>query len=212
MIAIVDYSMGNVGSIQRMLKKVGADSALTSDPQELRAADKLILPGVGAFDAGMNRLNDSGLTDLLNELELVNPVLQHVQNGRPLLGICLGMQLLLDSSEEGTTDGLGWVPGRVRRFDWPNESRSLKVPHMGWNLVRSSGESPLFRELDDRSRFYFVHSYFASPDEPASRAAEAHYGFDFCCAVQRDNIHGVQFHPEKSHRYGLKLLQNFVEL
>lgn len=203
-IAIVDYAMGNVGSIQRMLKKVGADSVLTSDPEELRAADKLILPGVGAFDAGMNRLRESGLTDLLNELVLE----QH----RPILGICLGMQLLLDSSEEGTTDGLGWVSGQVRRFDWSHETSSLRVPHMGWNLVRPEPSAPLFAELDEQSRFYFVHSYFAAPEDATSLAASAHYGFDFCCAVQRDNIYGVQFHPEKSHRYGLKLLQNFVEL
>lgn len=196
--------MGNVGSIQRMLKKVGADSALTSDPQELRLADKLILPGVGAFDAGMNRLHETGLTPLLNELVL--------EQRKPLLGICLGMQLLMDSSEEGTADGLGWVPGQVRRFDWPDEQESLRVPHMGWNLVRPSNDSPLFEELDEQSRFYFVHSYFAAPEDARSQAASAHYGFDFCCSVRRDNIYGVQFHPEKSHRYGLKLLQNFVEL
>lgn len=204
MIAIVDYAMGNVGSIQRMLKKVGAESVLTSDPDELRAADRLILPGVGAFDAGMNRLRESGLTELLNELVL--------EQRRPILGICLGMQLLLDSSEEGTADGLGWVSGQVRRFDWSHEMPSLRVPHMGWNLVRPAPSSPLFAELDEQSRFYFVHSYFAAPEDTTSLAASAHYGFDFCCAVQRDNIYGVQFHPEKSHRYGLKLLQNFVEL
>lgn len=204
MIAIVDYSMGNVGSIQRMLKKVGADSVLTADPDELRAADKLILPGVGAFDAGMNRLRDTGLADLLNEL-----VLEH---RKPVLGICLGMQLLLESSEEGTSSGLGWVPGHVRRFDWPHEQKALKVPHMGWNLVRPSNGSPLFQDLDEQSRFYFVHSFFASPEDATSQAASSNYGFDFCCAVQKDNVYGVQFHPEKSHRYGLQLLQNFVEL
>ncbi len=204
MIAIVDYSMGNVGSIQRMLKKVGADSALTSNPDQLRSADKLILPGVGAFDAGMHHLRESGIKELLDDLVLE----QH----KPLLGICLGMQLLLDSSEEGTAAGLGWIPGRVQRFEWRENQKPLRIPHMGWNLVRPEDDSPLFHELDAQSRFYFVHSFFAVPQNISSRAAVTQYGFEFCCAVRQDQIFGVQFHPEKSHRCGLQLFRNFVEL
>ena len=204
MIAIVDYSMGNVGSIQRMLKKVGADSMLTSCPERLRSADKLVLPGVGAFDAGMHHLRESGVKELLDELVLE----QH----KPLLGICLGMQLLMDSSEEGTVSGLGWISGRVKRFDWSENRETFRIPHMGWNLVCPENDSPLFRELDAQSRFYFVHSFFAVPQDDSSRAAATRYGFEFCSAVRKNHIHGVQFHPEKSHRYGLRLLQNFVEL
>lgn len=204
MIAIVDYSMGNVGSIRRMLKKAGADSMLTSCPERLRSADKLILPGVGAFDAGMHHLCESGVKELLDELVLE----QH----KPLLGICLGMQLLMDSSEEGTVSGLGWISGRVKRFDWSENRKTFRIPHMGWNLVCPKNDSPLFRGLDAQSRFYFVHSFFAVPQDDASRVAATRYGFEFCSAVRKNHIHGVQFHPEKSHRYGLRLLQNFVEL
>lgn len=204
MIVIVDYSMGNVGSIRRMLSKIGVESVLSRDPDEILAAEKLILPGVGAFDAGLERLDAFGLRRVLGKAVL--------EDLTPVLGICLGMQLLFERSEEGSRRGLGWMPGVVERFDFQKCGNGHKVPHMGWNRVQPRSGAALFASLDAQSRFYFVHSYFAKPKEETDIAAECNHGATFCCAVSRGNIHGAQFHPEKSHRYGLQLLKNFTSL
>jgi glutamine amidotransferase len=203
MIAIVDYDMGNVASIANMLKRIGvSDVQLTRDSNVLRSADKIILPGVGAFDRGMRNLTDFGLLDALNEAALERRV--------PVLGICLGMQLLTKSSEEGELPGLGWVGARTVRFRFGDGSE-LKVPHMGWNYVRPTRENPLI-PAGARNRFYFVHSYYALCESPSTSIASCTYGFDFACAVNHDNVYGVQFHPEKSHRFGMALLDSFVGL
>lgn len=200
-VAVVDYGMGNIGSISKMLRHVGAEPIVSADPQQLRAADKLILPGVGHFDRAMANLHAAGLVDELKELVQTR--------GTPILGICLGMQLMCRSSEEGTQPGLGFVEARVRRFDFPGDRR-LKVPHMGWRDLQLAKPSEIFDGLDDASRFYFVHSYFVDCSEERDVLARATYGHPFVAAFERDNVRGVQFHPEKSHRFGIRLLQNFV--
>jgi imidazole glycerol-phosphate synthase subunit HisH len=203
MIHIVDYRMGNLGSIRNMLKYAGVASTITSDPQEVSEAEQLILPGVGAFDHGMEHIESLGLLEALNHAVLVRKA--------PILGICLGMQLLTESSEEGQRPGLGWIPAQTIRFrfDGP-EFESLRVPHMGWNVARPTDQRSVFAEMDPEAAFYFVHSYHAVCDDPANVLAWAHHGYDFCCAVHKDNIFGVQFHPEKSHRFGWTLLRQFA--
>jgi imidazole glycerol-phosphate synthase subunit HisH len=204
-IVVVDYGMGNVGSIANMLRKVGAPSEVSSDPRTIAVADKLILPGVGAFDAAMERINGGALREVLDRRVLSERV--------PLLGICLGMQLLTDSSEEGRLQGLGWIPGRTLAFRGRIDPQ-LKCPHMGWNLVQLTGASPLTRGLDTLAepRFYFVHSYFVACEDRDARILETTYGVTYDSAIQRGNVFGVQFHPEKSHRFGMKLLENFAKL
>ncbi len=165
-------------------------------------AGKLILPGVGAFDRAMDRLRQSGLAKVLTELVL--------GDGIPVLGVCLGMQLLTEESEEGSRPGLGWIRGRCRRID-ASGSDSLKVPHIGWANLQIERASPIFPEVDEDNRFYFVHSYHVRSEDPAAVAATVHYGGTLCAAVSAGNVHGVQFHPEKSHRFGMRLLQRFVE-
>jgi glutamine amidotransferase len=202
-IAIVDYDMGNVASVANMLKRIGADApVLTRDPSTLAKAERIILPGVGAFDKGMRNLSDFGLREVLDDAALVRRV--------PILGICLGMQLLTESSEEGSEQGLGWIKGTTVRFRFPPES-GLKVPHMGWNYVTTPRANPLIRS-DQRSRFYFVHGYYVSCSYESDVIGTARYGDDFACAVNRENIYGVQFHPEKSHRFGMELLEAFLRI
>lgn len=205
MIAIIDYGMGNLGSIANMLRKVGAECVVTSDPNAIAKADKLILPGVGAFDAAMRRVNDSGLRAVLDEKVL--------GEGAPVLGICLGMQLLTDSSEEGELPGLGWIPARTLAFSGRID-RALKVPHMGWNLVARHTPSALTEGLEsmEEPRFYFVHSYFVKCDDEANSILRTTYGVAYDSAIQKGNIFGIQFHAEKSHRFGMKLLENFARI
>ena len=204
MIAVIDYRTGNIGSILNMLKKIGAEAAAVSDAKGITEADKLILPGVGAFDAGMKNLEQLNLVPLLNK--------EVRDRKKPFLGICLGMQLLAKKSEEGVLGGLAWLDAEVVKFAFGEERRDLKIPHMGWNTVVPKKESPLLAELDSSARFYFVHSYHLKCAEPSDVAAATLYGYEFPSVVQKENIYGVQFHPEKSHRFGLQLLKNFAEL
>jgi glutamine amidotransferase len=203
MITIVDYGVGNLGSIRNMLKKVGFECQITSDPAAIREASKLVLPGVGAFDAGMRQLQESGLIPALRERVMEHRV--------PILGICLGMQLLTRRSEEGQLAGLGWVDAEVTRFRFEPDS-GLKVPHMGWNLVHPRKESLLLRDAEEEERFYFVHSYYVQCKNRDDVLLTAQYGYEFDAAFACDNIMGVQFHPEKSHKFGMRLLRNFAEV
>ncbi len=204
MIIIIDYGMGNVGSILNMLKKVGAPAAkVSADPKDIEQADKLILPGVGAFDTGMQRLRETGLIGLLNEKVL--------KAKTPTLGVCLGMQLLTRVSEEGELPGLGWIDAETIRFRFDPRQSGLKIPHMGWNTVNIQREGTLFKEMYPAARFYFVHSFHVVSHEPADVLTTTEYGYDFVSAVQHGHIMGAQFHPEKSHKFGMKLYKNFVE-
>ena len=201
MITIVDYGMGNLGSILNMFKRIGVKACVKSDLESIQSADKILLPGVGAFDAAMERIAASGLRDILEHKALIEQV--------PVLGICLGMQLLTRWSEEGKLLGLGWIDADTRRF--PAHS-GLKVPHMGWNIALPTNPSPLTINLGEEPRFYFVHSYFVTVDDPADSIMHTTHGVTFDSAVQKGNIFGAQFHPEKSHRFGMQLLKNFAEL
>ena len=200
---IIDYHMGNLGSILNMLKKIGVDAAFSSDPSEIRKADRLILPGVGAFDHGMANLERMGLIPVLNEKVL--------QGHTPVLGICLGMQLMTKSSEEGKkTAGLGWINAHTVRFRH-DAALNLKVPHMGWNVIIPKKESPLFADMHAAPRFYFVHSYHVVCADPGDVLTATPYGYEFTSSFQHGNVIGVQFHPEKSHKFGMRLLKNFAE-
>jgi glutamine amidotransferase len=204
MIIIIDYGMGNLGSIRNMLKKIGTPAEISSDPSKISSAEKLVLPGVGAFDHGMTNLSARGLIPLLNRRVLDEKC--------PILGICLGMQLLSQSSEEGNLPGLGWIAGKTRRFQFLKGMASLKIPHMGWNEVKAADGAPLFIGFDETPRFYFVHSYHVCCDHSEDILATTFYGYDFVSAVKHENIMGTQFHPEKSHKFGMRLLKNFVGL
>lgn len=199
MIGVLDYGIGNIGSILNMIKKVGAQGRAVHNAQELSECERLILPGVGKFDMGMSLLNESGMRGALDEA---------VAAGRPLLGICLGMQMLGRSSEEGPGEGLGYIPFDLKRF--PAQT-GLKVPHMGWDFINvTQPDAPLVIGLDEEPRFYFVHSYYAVCDLPSDVLMTCDYGIPFAAAVHRRNIWGTQFHPEKSHRYGMALIRNFA--
>lgn len=200
MIAIVDYEIGNLGAVANMLIRIGVTAEITSDPARIERAEKIILPGNGAFDACMRNLRTTGLVPLLEDRVL--------KRGVPLLGICVGAQMLGHGSEEGTEPGLGWLDLRVRRFP---PLPGLRVPHMGWNEVRLPvAPHPLVRDLEVDTRFYFVHSYYIEPAREEDVLLRAHYGIDFAAGVAHGNIAGVQFHPEKSHRFGKRLLSNFA--
>lgn len=204
MIVIIDYGMGNVGSILNMLKKIGCQASISADPAEITKAEKLILPGVGAFDHGMRNLAERNLVALLNK--------KIVDDRCPVLGICLGMQLLSKRSEEGQLPGLGWIAAETRKFKFDSEKIALKVPHMGWNEVNSRDPSTLFKGFDETPRFYFVHSYHVCCEREEDILATSYYGFEFVAAVRNGNIMGTQFHPEKSHRFGMQLLRNYATL
>jgi len=201
MIAIINYGLGNLGSIANMLKVIGEKSVITSDKKEIEAADKIILPGVGAFDAGMSRLKEAGLVELLKT--------QALEVKKPVLGICLGMQLLGRKSEEGSLPGLGLIPFDNLRFRL--DDTELKVPHMGWDIVSFQQNNPLLEGLLGTQRYYFVHSFYAKCDSPDNVLMTCDYGHEFAAAVVSGNIYGVQFHPEKSHDFGMALLTNFVK-
>jgi imidazole glycerol-phosphate synthase subunit HisH len=207
-IAIIDYGAGNLGSVYKAFKHIGADAVVTADEATVRRAERLVLPGVGAFARCMAGLEGVGLADATREF---------IASGRPFLGICVGMQMLFDEScEMGATPGLGVLEGRVVRFRFETHGAEAstcqipKVPHIGWNSLRFRQDAPLFRGLDQGDRVYFVHSYYPEPAEPACVSATCEHGYDFCCAVSRDNVHATQFHPEKSGAVGLRILRNFV--
>lgn len=206
MIVIIDYGIGNLRSVQKAFEAVGADVVRSDDSGDILSAEKLVLPGVGAFGACMAALR---------ERHLVEPLLEAVDNGTPLLGVCVGMQMLFETGEEmGEHQGLGLLPGRVRRFpaDMKDENgRPLKIPHMGWNRLAIVRQLPLLEDLGDEPYVYFVHSYHASPEDSTDAAATSSYGIDFPAVVARNRVCGVQFHPEKSHQTGLRILRNFVE-
>jgi|SRR4030095_3054805 len=200
MITIVDYGLGNLGSVLNMMKKIGAQAQITSDLDTLSRAKKILLPGVGAFDAAMEELSGSELRKILDQKATVEKV--------PVLGICLGMQLLTRGSEEGQLQGLNWIPAFTYKFP----ASHLKVPHMGWNYVKLSTPSPLTENFDKEFRFYFVHSYYVKADSEQNSILCTNYGVTFDSGIQRDNIFGAQFHPEKSHRFGMQLFKNFAKL
>jgi len=206
MIAIIDYGMGNLRSVQKGFEKVGFDAVVTADPKTVLAAEKVVLPGVGAFRDCMRNLEEGGF---------VEPIRKVIQEGRPFLGICLGLQLLFTESEEfGLHKGLDIIPGRVVRFadGMTENNEKLAVPHMGWNQISFKQQSPVFAGVDEGANVYFVHSYYVQPLDQAVVATTTNYGTDFCSAISRDNIVATQFHPEKSQAVGLKILKNFGEM
>jgi len=208
-VAIIDYRMGNLRSVQKAIEHVGGTAHLVSTPGEIAEAKKLILPGVGAFGDGMRFLDELGLSD---------PIRAFVRSGRPMLGICLGMQLLFDGSEEDApspdnpVQGLGILPGKIVRFTNDRGGQRLKVPQMGWNALRWDKPDPLMQGLEKGSAVYFVHGYYAEPADESAVSAVADYGGDFCASIHKDNLFATQFHPEKSQRVGMKILSNFVGL
>jgi len=202
MIVVVDYGMGNIGSILNMLRKAGAKAMLSRQPEDLLQANRLILPGVGAFDAGMHNLLKLGYMENLNYKVL--------QERTPILGICLGVQLFTRNSEEGQKSGLGWLDAHTVRFTFDDASEQYKIPHMGWNNVRICKPTPLFPNPEQSQRFYFVHSYYVQCNNSSDILTRTTYGIEFTSAVCRGNILGVQFHPEKSHRFGLEFFKSFL--
>jgi glutamine amidotransferase len=202
MITIIDYKTGNLGSIQNILKRIGEESVVTSDKDEIARASKLILPGVGAFDTGMRNLTELDLIDILNEKVIVEKT--------PVLGICLGMQLLSKGSQEGSFPGLGWIDAETVRFRF-EDTIEYKIPHMGWNFIRQHKTSKLLDNMYPDARFYFVHSFFFRANIKEVVLASTTYEIEFTSAIERGNILGVQFHPEKSHKFGMKLLKNFID-
>lgn len=201
MTVIVDYGVGNVRALANMLKKLGANAVIAGDAATLQKATRILLPGVGAFDTAMQTLTEKGLKPVLEQKALNEKV--------PVLGVCLGMQLLTDGSEEGREKGFGWIPGFAHRFP---KDPVYKVPHMRWNAVSVSNAGSLVKGLSPDSRFYFVHSYYVKAIHPRHELLHCTHGLSFAAAVQNDNIMGVQFHPERSHKFGLQLLSNFIQL
>lgn len=204
-VSIVDYGVGNINSVANMLRRAGADVRFARTPDEVLAAPRVVLPGVGAFDSC--RRNLAAIPGL------VEAILEFASTGRPMLGICVGMQMLGTSSEEGSLPGLGIIPGKVRRFSFgaAGEQTTMKVPHMGWSSVNADSSHPLFAEgLAELNRFYFVHSYYFEAEDPADVAAWCDYGLKFAASIRKGNVFGAQFHPEKSHRFGLQMFKNFI--
>lgn len=201
MIIIIDYNTCNVGSIQNMLRKLGYDSLISNSVEDIEKADKLILPGVGAFEKGMQNLKILGIIPVMTK---------KVKGGTPILGICLGYELLSKGSEEGRIEpGLGWIDADTVKFKFDNDS--VRIPHMGWNSLKNTEKSILFKGIAEDHRFYFVHSYHVRCNDQTIKAAETDYAGDFTSAIEKNNIFGVQFHPEKSHKHGMVVLKNFAE-
>jgi imidazole glycerol-phosphate synthase subunit HisH len=201
-IVIIDYGLGNLNSMFNILKKIGVHAIISADHEIIKEARKLVLPGVGAFDTGIGRLEAQGLISVLNKQVLENHV--------PILGVCLGMQLLSKRSEEGVLQGLGWIDAETVRFRFDDKYKYLKIPHMGWNTVRVCKETSLFTDIEQNPRFYFVHSYHVVCETEADILSRTEYGYEFVSAFVHDNITGVQFHPEKSHKFGMNFLKNWA--
>lgn len=204
MITIIDIGMGNLGSILNMLKYLKIKAIISSDKNDIIEAEKLLLPGVGSFDNAMNSLHKMNIISILEEKVIDEKV--------PILGICLGIQLFSQKSEEGNLPGLGWVDAHTVRFKFEKYSNNLKIPHMGWNFVKPVRYNTLFKDMNNEIKFYFVHSYHVKCRNAEDILATTGYGIEFVSAIKKNNIYGTQFHPEKSHKYGMKLLQNFSEL
>ena len=204
MIGIVDYGLGNIQAFVNIYKKSNLPAQVVSSPETMRESDHLILPGVGSFDWAMSRLNDSGLRETLDDLV--------IREQRPILGICVGMQMMSDASDEGEAEGLGWIRGRVVQFDHAKFAVATHLPHMGWNDVAPRSDEPLFAQLETGSRFYFLHSYYFAPRDGSHSMSVTEYGGEFASSVRKDNVYGVQFHPEKSHHWGVQLLRNFASV
>lgn len=196
--------MGNLGSVANMYKRIGIPCTISSDLNVIEKADKLLLPGVGAFDSAMNSINSRGLYSLLNHKVL--------EKKTPILGICLGMQLLTEYSEEGVQAGLGWIKGGARKFNFAYIQSNLKVPHMGWNSIKINNDSSLISGLSTDSKFYFVHSYYVKCSSAENSICSTVHGIEFDSIIAKENIYGAQFHPEKSHKYGMRLLENFSRI
>lgn len=204
MIHIIDYGVGNIQAFINSFKRIGVEAIRASSAEMLQGATKLILPGVGAFDHAMQRLNNSGMRLTLEALVIEKKI--------PVLGVCVGMQMLASGSDEGMLSGLGWIPGRVRAFSNVRESADLPMPHMGWNDLKFDCDAKLFRRgFGNGAQFYFLHSYYFDAEDKSHVVATAQYGFDFDAVVSNGHIHGVQCHPEKSHHWGAQLLSNFAE-
>lgn len=203
MITIVDYGIGNLGSIHNMLRKIGIPSLISSKADDLAAASKIILPGVGAFDTGMKHLRSSGLLDILNKRAMKDKI--------PVLGICLGAQLMTESSEEGKSEGLGWFKAATRRFNFDGLEGRWPLPNIGWRNVRPERQGILLDGFSEMPRFYFVHGYYLEPRDASDISMTSEYGRQFACGLNQGNLHCVQFHPEKSHKFGMQLLKNFAE-
>jgi glutamine amidotransferase len=204
MISIVDIGLCNVGSVRNMLRRIGVLAEIVDSPGGLAAGNAIILPGVGHFSEAMKRMRQTGFDEAVSEAAL--------DQAKPILGICLGMQLLAETSEEGQSEGLGLLPATFVKFDPAEMEERLPVPHMGWNTVDVQKAHPLFDQMAESARFYFVHSYYAITKDPDINLTKTRYGVDFVSAYAKDHIMGVQFHPEKSHKFGMKLLQNFAAL
>jgi len=204
MIAIVNYGLGNIQAFVNIYKRLNLPARIAASADELAESHKIVLPGVGAFDWAMTRLNQSGMRECLDDLV--------VRQRRPVLGICVGMQIMARRSEEGVREGLGWMEAEVRRFDETSFTQKTRLPHMGWNDVLPQQQGGLFRGLESGARFYFLHSYYFAPQRESEVLATTDYNGPFASGVRAGNIFGVQFHPEKSHQWGIQLLRNFAEL
>lgn len=201
LIVIIDYGIGNLRSVLHKVKKLGIDSIISSNNEDILGADKLILPGVGSFAVGIENLKNFKLIDILNKKVL--------NEKTPILGICLGMQLFTKKSEEGNAEGLGWIDAETKRFNFTN--KNLKIPHVGWNSIFLKKKSILFNDIQPDTYFYFTHSYHVCCKNEKDILCTTNYGYDFVSAINKDNIYGTQFHPEKSHKIGMKIIQNFAE-
>jgi glutamine amidotransferase len=204
MLTIIDYGLGNISAFKNVYERLNIPVKIAQYPKEVESATKLIIPGVGSFDYAMSQLNKSGMRDILDKRVLEDKI--------PVIGICVGMQILANSSEEGKEPGLGWINGRVRKFNPSLIPYKSQLPHMGWNTISPKDGENLFKGVENQSRFYFLHSYFVDCESDSNVICKTHYGISFASAVNKGNVYGIQFHPEKSHNNGIRLLNNFEQL